>query len=100
MDVSVCDEAGNEVPCLSVAVRGLGTEVCMHPWDLGVRASLGSLSVQMMNHGPGGGHLDIVTTPQGAQLLSVSYVKVSSGFLSKKRIFDLMRVPRFDLLLV
>ena len=77
VDVAMSDEAGNEVPCLLLAVTSVGTSVYMHPWDLSVSASLGSLSLKMMNYGPNGEPLHILNTPEGAQLLSVSYIKVS-----------------------
>ena len=77
--MGVVDDSGQEVPCLALSLRGLGTTMTMRPWDLQARASIGSLAVQEMSYGPGGGPLDLLQTPRDAELLLVSYVKVCSS---------------------
>ncbi|XP_022794312.1 vacuolar protein sorting-associated protein 13A-like [Stylophora pistillata] len=78
VDVDTVDSGGKSKPCLALYVKGLGTTVVMHPWDLSASASLSSLVVAEMIHGPGGGPLYLVQTPVGAELLSVKFVMVES----------------------
>ena len=77
MDVSTVDNTGKVTPCLVLFIKGLGTTVTMHPWDLTVSASLSSLALAEMTYGTEGGPLYLVQTPVGAELLSVKFVKVT-----------------------
>ena len=70
------DSGGKLIPCLALHVKGLGTDVVMHPWDLSASASLSSLAIVEKIHGTGGGPLYLVQTPVGAELLSVKFVMV------------------------
>ena len=70
------DSGGKLTPCLALHVKGLGTDVVMHPWDLSASASLSSLAIVEKIHGTGGGPLYLVQTPVGAELLSVKFVMV------------------------
>lgn len=70
------DKTGELTPCLELSIKGLGTKVVMHPWDLEASASLGSLALKEMTYGPDGGPLYLVQTPVGAELLSVKFLKV------------------------
>ena len=63
-------------PWLELSITGLGTNILMHPWDLTVSASLGSMAVKEMTYGHGGDPLYLVETPDGAELLSMKYLKV------------------------
>ncbi|KAL9987728.1 hypothetical protein ACROYT_G002079 [Oculina patagonica] len=76
VDVSTVDSTGKMIPCLVVSIKGVGTNVIMHPWDLTANASLSSLAVADMTYGTEGGPLYLVQTPVGAELLSVKFVKV------------------------
>ena len=70
------DGAGKVTPFLVLSIKGLGTNVIMHPWDLTASASLTSLAVAEMSHGTEGVPLYLVQTPVGAELLSVKFKKV------------------------
>ena len=76
VDFSTVDSGGKLTPCLALHVKGLGTDVVMHPWDLSASASLSSLAIVEKIHGTGGGPLYLVQTPVGAELLSVKFVMV------------------------
>ena len=76
VDVSTVDSTGKETPCLVLSVKGLGTSVIMHPWDLTASASLSSLTAAEMTYGSEGEPLYLVQTPVGAELLSVKFFKV------------------------
>lgn len=71
------DSTGKVTPCLVLSIKGLGTNVIMHPWDLTASASLSSLALTEMTYGTEGGPLYLVQTPVGAELLSVKFVKVT-----------------------
>ena len=75
------DSGGKLTPCLTLHVKGLGTDVVMHPWDLSASASLSSLAIVEKIHGTGGGPLYLVQTPVGAELLSVKFVMVKIPYL-------------------
>ena len=77
VDASTVNATGEMTPCLELSIKGLGTKVIMHPWDLTASASLGSLAVKEMTFGPDGAPLYLVQTPVGAELLSVKFVKVA-----------------------
>lgn len=49
----------------------------MHPYDLSVKASIGSFAVKEMSHGLNGEPIYLVQTPKDSALLSFDYVKVS-----------------------
>lgn len=49
----------------------------MHPFDMNVKASIGSFAVKEMSNGLNGEPIYLVQTPKDAALLSVDYVKVS-----------------------
>ena len=57
-------------------MKGLGTNVIMHPWDLTASASLSSLAIAEMTCGTEEVPLYLVQTPVGAELLSVKFLKV------------------------
>lgn len=76
VDVGTVDSTGKIAPCLVLSIKGLGTNVTMHPWDLTASASLSSLAVAEMTYGTEGGPFYLVQTPVGAELLSVKFVKV------------------------
>lgn len=76
------DSTGKLSPCLELSIKGLGTNVIMHPWDLTASASLSSLAVAEMTYGTEGGPLYLVQTPVGAELLSVKFLKVVIIILS------------------
>ena len=70
------DIGGKLTPFLALHVKGLGTDVVMHPWDISASASLSSLTLAEMIHGTGGGPLYLVQTPAGEELLSIKFVMV------------------------
>ena len=70
------DSGGKLTPFLALHVKGLGTDVVMHPWDISASASLSSLTIAEMIHGTGGGPLYLVQTPVGTELLSLKFVMV------------------------
>lgn len=76
VDVGTVDSTGKIAPCLVLSIKGLGTNVTMHPWDLTASASLSSLAVAEMTYGTEGVPLYLVQTPVGAELLSVKFLKV------------------------
>lgn len=76
VDVGTVDSTGKIAPCLVLSMKGLGTNVTMHPWDLTASASLSSLAVAEMTYGIEGVPLYLVQTPVGAELLSVKFLKV------------------------
>lgn len=76
VDVDTVDSTGKVTPCLVLSIKGLGTNVIMHPWDLTASASLSSLAVAEMTYGTEGVPLYLVQTPVGAELLSVKFWKV------------------------
>ncbi|XP_066022142.1 intermembrane lipid transfer protein VPS13C isoform X9 [Pocillopora verrucosa] len=78
VDFSTVDSGGKLTPFLALHVKGLGTDVVMHPWDISASASLSSLTIAEMIHGTGGGPLYLVQTPAGEELLSVKFVMVES----------------------
>ena len=71
------NSTGKVTPCLALSIKGLGTDVIMHPWDLTASASLSSLAVAEMTYGTEGVPLYLVQTPVGAELLSVKFLKVA-----------------------
>ena len=75
------DSGGKLTPFLALHVKGLGTNVVMHPWDISASASLSSLTIAEMIYGTGGGPLYLVQTPVGAELLSVKFVMVKDVIL-------------------
>ena len=75
------DSGGKLTPFLALHVKGLGTDVVMHPWDISASASLSSLTIAEMIHGTGGGPLYLVQTPAGQELLSVKFVMVKYPML-------------------
>ena len=81
VDVSTVNHTGEATPCLELSIKGLGTKVVMHPWDLTASASLGSMAVKEMTFGSDGAPLYLVQTPVGAELLSVKFVKVNQNVL-------------------
>ena len=87
------DSGGKLTPCLTLHVKGLGTDVLMHPWDLSASASLSSLAIVEKIHGTGGGPLYLVQTPVGAELLSVKFVMVK--YLSCE-VYCMYLRPSFD----
>lgn len=76
VDVGTVDSTGKMTPCLVLSIRGLGTNAIMHPWDLTASASLSSLAVADVTYGSERGPLYLVQTPVGAELLSVTFLKV------------------------
>ena len=84
VDVSTVNHTGEATPCLELSIKGLGTKVVMHPWDLTASASLGSMAVKEMTFGSDGAPLYLVQTPVGAELLSVKFVKVNPNFLTEQ----------------
>ena len=76
VDVGTVDSTGKVIPCVVLSIKGLGTNVIMHPWDLTASASLSCLAVAEMTYGSEGGPLYLVQTPVGAELLSVKFLKV------------------------
>ena len=81
VDVSTVNHTGEATPCLELSIKGLGTKVVMHPWDLTASASLGSMAVKEMTFGSDEAPLYLVQTPVGAELLSVKFVKVNQNVL-------------------
>ena len=81
VDFSTVGSGGKLMPCLALHVKGLGTDVVMHPWDISASASLSSLAIMEMIHGTGRGPLYLVQTPAGAELLSVKFVMVKDLIL-------------------
>ena len=84
VDVSTVNHTGEATPCLELSIKGLGTKVVMHPWDLTASASLGSMAVKEMTFGSDGAPLYLVQTPVGAELLSVKFVKVNQNVLTEQ----------------
>ena len=76
VDVGTVDGTGNVTPCLALFIKGLGTNVVMHPWDIKASVSLSSLALAEMTYGTEGVPLYLVQTPVGAELLSVKFLKV------------------------
>ena len=88
VDVSTVNHTGQATPCLELSIKGLGTKVVMHPWDLTASASLGSMAVKEMTFGSDGVPLYLVQTPVGAELLSVKFVKVNQNVLLNKKLSE------------
>ncbi|XP_068741113.1 intermembrane lipid transfer protein VPS13A-like [Montipora capricornis] len=88
VDVSTVAETEELSPWLELSITGLGTNILMHPWDLTVSASLGSMAVKEMTYGHGGDPLYLVETPDGAELLSLKYMKVESDHPEYKSRFN------------
>ena len=88
VDVSTVNHTGEATPCLELSIKGLGTKVVMHPWDLTASASLGSMAVKEMTFGSDGAPLYLVQTPVGAELLSVKFVKVNQNVLLNKKLSE------------
>ena len=88
VDVSTVNHTGEATPCLELSIKGLGTKVVMHPWDLTASASLGSMAVKEMTFGCDGAPLYLVQTPVGAELLSVKFVKVNQNVLLNKKLSE------------
>ena len=88
VDVSTVNHTGQATPCLELSIKGLGSKVVMHPWDLTASASLGSMAVKEMTFGSDGAPLYLVQTPVGAELLSVKFVKVNQNVLLNKKLSE------------
>ena len=88
VDVSTVNHTGQAAPCLELSIKGLGTKVVMHPWDLTASASLGSMAVKEMTFGSDVAPLYLVQTPVRAELLSVKFVKVNQNVLLNKKLSE------------
>ena len=76
VDVSTVAKMGEMAPWLNLCITGLATKVLMHPWDLTLNASLGSMALKEMTFGSVTDPLYLVQTPDGAELLSINFLKV------------------------
>lgn len=76
VDVNTVAKTGEMTPWLNLCITGLATKVHMHPWDLTLNASLGSMALKEMTFGSVTDPLYLVQTPDGAELLSINFLKV------------------------
>lgn len=76
IDVNTVAKRGEMTPWLNLCITGLATKVLMHSWDLSLNASLGSMAIKEMTFGSVRHPLYLAQTPDGAELLSINFMKV------------------------